>query len=117
MRFMADEERVQYKFMIPVSLKEALEKAAHRSFRSLSAEIIVRLKESVRDRLEVSDDPLVNERIHLETELQAIEAQQSMVAAKRYELTSRLHSVREEIQRKKDADLEEMLGGTPTDKL
>ncbi len=40
---MDDEKRVQYKFMIPVSLKERLEEAAHISRRSLSAEIIARL--------------------------------------------------------------------------
>lgn len=40
---MSEIERVQYKFMIPVHMKAALEEAAHDNRRSLSAEIISRL--------------------------------------------------------------------------
>lgn len=46
------EERVQYKFMMPASLKVPLEQAAERSRRSLSAEIVERLEwslEAARD--------------------------------------------------------------------
>lgn len=42
---MADEERVQYKFMIPVSLKDRIEEAAHKNRRSVSGEIIATLEE------------------------------------------------------------------------
>jgi hypothetical protein len=42
------EERVQYKFMIPATLKAALENAAEVNRRSLSAEIIDRLENSVQ---------------------------------------------------------------------
>jgi hypothetical protein len=41
---MTEEDRVQYKFMIPASLKARLEDAAHSHRRSLSAEIIHRLQ-------------------------------------------------------------------------
>ena len=41
------EERVQYKFMIPVALKERLERAAAFSRRSLSSEIIERLENTI----------------------------------------------------------------------
>ena len=44
---MADEERIQFKFMIPKLLKTALEDAAHENRRSLSAEIVARLEESI----------------------------------------------------------------------
>lgn len=43
---MSDDPRIQYKFMIPESLKTALEDAAHDNRRSLSAEIIARLQAS-----------------------------------------------------------------------
>ncbi len=45
---MSERDRVQFKFMIPADLKEALEQAAHEERRSLSAEIIARLEESFR---------------------------------------------------------------------
>ena len=44
---MSDIERVQYKFMMPVHMKEALEEAAHDNRRSLSAEIISRLYQTL----------------------------------------------------------------------
>jgi rRNA-processing protein FCF1 len=51
---MPEPERIQYKFMIPAPLKEALEEAAHQSRRSLSAEIIARLTESFDPKAKVS---------------------------------------------------------------
>ncbi|MDR2309785.1 MAG: Arc family DNA-binding protein [Brucellaceae bacterium] len=44
---MSEEVRVQFKFMIPSSLKLKLEEAAHDKRRSLSAEIIARLENSL----------------------------------------------------------------------
>jgi septal ring factor EnvC (AmiA/AmiB activator) len=44
---MSENDRVQFKFMIPAYLKLALEDAAHDNRRSLSAEIIARLEESI----------------------------------------------------------------------
>ena len=44
---MADDPRLQFKFMIPASLKAKLEDAAHDNRRSLSAEIVARLEESL----------------------------------------------------------------------
>lgn len=41
---MSDDPRIQYKFMIPASMKQRLEDAAHENRRSLSAEIISRLE-------------------------------------------------------------------------
>lgn len=41
------DDRVQYKFMIPVALKEQLEALAKENRRSLSAEIIERLERSL----------------------------------------------------------------------
>lgn len=43
---MSEDDRVQYKFMIPASLKARLEEQAHDNRRSLSAEIISRLEQS-----------------------------------------------------------------------
>ncbi|WP_428029815.1 Arc family DNA-binding protein [Ancylobacter sp.] len=43
---MSEDDRVQYKFMIPASLKARLEDQAHENRRSLSAEIISRLEQS-----------------------------------------------------------------------
>jgi hypothetical protein len=43
---MSDDDRVQYKFMIPAALKARLEDAAHENRRSLSAETIARLEAS-----------------------------------------------------------------------
>lgn len=40
---MSEDDRVQYKFMIPSALKERIEDAAHSHRRSLSAEIIAAL--------------------------------------------------------------------------
>lgn len=50
---MSDDPRIQYKFMIPESLKAALEDAAHDHRRSLSAEIIARLQASLDSALYV----------------------------------------------------------------
>jgi Icc-related predicted phosphoesterase len=44
---MSESKRVQYKFMIPEDLKKALEEAAEYNRRSLSAEIVERLQQSV----------------------------------------------------------------------
>lgn len=44
---MTTDERVQFKLMLPASLKASLEDEAHRNRRSLSAEIIARLTESL----------------------------------------------------------------------
>ncbi|MCL4217738.1 MAG: Arc family DNA-binding protein [Candidatus Hydrogenedentes bacterium] len=41
---MSEDPRIQYKFMIPASMKQRLEDAAHENRRSLSAEIISRLE-------------------------------------------------------------------------
>jgi hypothetical protein len=43
---MTQEERVQYKFMIPASLKQRIEDAAHENRRSVSAEIVGTLEEA-----------------------------------------------------------------------
>jgi hypothetical protein len=43
---MGENERVQFKLMLPADLKVALEDAAHENRRSLSAEIIARLAET-----------------------------------------------------------------------
>lgn len=43
---MVDISRTQYKFMIPVDLKERIEAAAHDNRRSLSAEIIATLEDA-----------------------------------------------------------------------
>ena len=42
---MSNDDRVQYKFMIPSALKERIEDAAHENRRSLSAEIVATLEE------------------------------------------------------------------------
>lgn len=42
---MSEDDRVQYKFMIPSALKKRIEDAAHASKRSLSAEILETLKQ------------------------------------------------------------------------
>lgn len=44
---MTTDERVQFKLMLPSGLKVALEERAHVNRRSLSAEIIARLTESL----------------------------------------------------------------------
>lgn len=44
---MSQDERVQYKFMIPADLKKRLEDSAAEGRRSLSQEIVMRLEESV----------------------------------------------------------------------
>lgn len=53
---MTDNERIQYKFMIPAPLKKRLEDAAHDNRRSLSAEIIARLDVSFAVEGEQSHD-------------------------------------------------------------
>ena len=89
---MSDEARVQYKFMIPAPLKAALEDLAHKSHRSLSAEIIMRLNESVQTRDMVTDDPDVAEyqRLQRTVEMLGLEAEHSrkrlMDAAHRMEI-------------------------------
>jgi hypothetical protein len=83
---MAKDERVQYKFMIPADLKQRLERAAVDARRSLSAEIILRLEDSIDKKPALSNDPLINERDFLETllssrrlEAQTIEAEIAQV--------------------------------------
>ncbi|WP_136686180.1 lysine N(6)-hydroxylase/L-ornithine N(5)-oxygenase family protein [Falsirhodobacter xinxiangensis] len=92
---MTDDERIQYKFLIPADLKAALEDRARRSYRSLSAEVILRLRESVRDRELVSDDPLANEQAMIERELAAAEADMQMNRMRHAELQQRLNTVRQ----------------------
>lgn len=94
---MSDSDRVQYKFMIPADLKDQLEEAAARSRRSLSAEIIVRLTESVRKRHVVSDDPLINQREMLRSELVASQAHIEAAQHQIQDLMQRLDAVETEI--------------------
>lgn len=44
---MSEPEKLQFKFLIPAELKASLEKEAHKNRRSLSAEIIQRLQDSL----------------------------------------------------------------------
>ncbi|MCA0961151.1 hypothetical protein [Salipiger bermudensis] len=53
---MAHDERVQYKFMIPASLKKRIEDAAHDNRRSLSAEIVTALEEKYPAPFEPDED-------------------------------------------------------------
>ncbi|WP_102897202.1 Arc family DNA-binding protein [Phaeobacter piscinae] len=46
---MTQDDRVQYKFMMPVGLKSRIEQAAHDNHRSLSAEVVARLEDSFSD--------------------------------------------------------------------
>ena len=92
---MTDESRIQYKFMIPAGLKAALEESAKLSYRSLSAEIILRLTESVRDRKDVSDDPLENETRHLEAEIAMAESQRMEADMRMHQIMSRLEDLKE----------------------
>ncbi|WP_455480072.1 Arc family DNA-binding protein [Bartonella sp. B23] len=45
---MTKKDRVQFKFLIPVELKNQLEEFAEANHRSLTGEILSRLEESVR---------------------------------------------------------------------
>lgn len=64
---MSEVERVQFKLMLPVHMKEALEEAAHDNRRSLSAEIIQRLYTTL-DYPEIGtpENPDLTERRYVE---------------------------------------------------
>lgn len=65
---MVEKERVQFKLMVPAELKARLEDAAHEARRSLSAEIIARLEESLQPTSDRSLlDAMDEQRLMIET--------------------------------------------------
>jgi hypothetical protein len=87
---MTQDERVQYKFMIPKALKQELEEAAGGARRSLSAEIILRLYESLADMPEISEDPVENE-------LYRLEGEKTVMTIQIADLKNRLSAIDEDI--------------------
>ena len=88
---MADESRVQYKFMMPAALRRQLEESAYRARRSLSAEVVLRLEDSLRERGDVSDDPLENE-------LHSLMRERNIADVERKELEFRIEQLDQRLQ-------------------
>lgn len=96
-RCMKQADRIQYKLMLTPDLKKRLEHAAVEAHRSLSAEINLRLEDSLRKIEAISDDPQKNELVMLEIQLRQLEAEHMHVAARRDDIGQRLAAIRAEI--------------------
>lgn len=92
---MTKEERVQYKFMIPVALKNRIENAAHDNRRSVSAEVVAALEE--RYPAPASNEEILNATVQLFRQFSEIGREQQSLAI----------TVIEEALRKKSPELSE----------
>jgi hypothetical protein len=91
----ASKKQDQFIVRLPEGMRDKIKLAAEKSNRSMNAEIVLRLTESLRDRKEVSDDPLDNEKRFLQMRLQEVEARLMMDQSNVHQIRLQLEQLNE----------------------